>query len=168
MKTIKMLLILFAALLIVTVPAFADDVTIPNMTGDAGATIDIPVNVAYGYSLGVIGYQFTITYDPSVLNCTSALKGSLTNGTDSNAWDTPTVNATIPGRITFLSMVSDVVTRTPLNGAAGSLALIRCTAVGSPGAGTPMTFSSAALVDEYTNDMTPDTTSGTFTINPAP
>ena len=166
MKTTKIFLIVLTALLILAANGFADDVTIPNMTGDAGATIDIPVNIDSGYSVGVIGYQFTITYNHSVLNCTTALKGSLTNGTGSNSWDTPSVNATVPGQIIFLSSVSDTVT--PLNGAAGSLALIRCTAVGSPGASTSVEFGYAELVDQYLNQMTPDTTPGTFIINPTP
>ena len=46
------------------------DVTIPNQSGDSGQSISIPVNVGDLTGLGVISYQFKVTFDENVLDAT--------------------------------------------------------------------------------------------------
>ena len=134
-------------------------VSIPtDITGDPGQTVDIPINV--DNATDVAGYQFTITYDPSVITCTAALKGSLTQD-----WDSPTASASIPGQITSLSLAPNL---TELSGGSGSLAIIRCTAANNPEAGTSLHFAEALLSDNKGTAMIATTTDGSFAIKPAP
>lgn len=134
-------------------------VSIPtDIIGDAGQTVEIPINV--DDATGVAGYQFTVSYDPSVLTCTRALKGSLTQG-----WDSPTANVSIAGQITFLSIDPNL---TELSGGSGSLAMFRCTAADNPGASTSLRFTDAMLSNCSGNSLTVNTANGIFTINPAP
>jgi hypothetical protein len=156
MKTVKILLVLFTALLIFSGKAVATTVSIPDVTGDAAAAYDIPVNI--DNAAGIAGYQFDVTYDPAVLDCTTVLKGSLTV-----AWDIPTVNATVAGVINFLSLDPNL---TALSGGSGSLALIRCTVVGVSGA-TTLSFTpspNSILMDSETNEVPATLVDGSFTI----
>lgn len=128
-------------------------VSVPDVETDAGSPVQIPVNI--DNAEGIVAYQFTVTYDPAVLGCTSVINGILTIG-----WDEPSVNATA-GEITFLSTEPDLI---PLEGGTGSVAEIVCTAADNSGASTPVTITSSALSDENANPIPTDITNGSVSI----
>lgn len=57
--------------------ALAATLCMPNNQSPS-ASIEIPIEIDGGG--GIAGFQFTVTYDSSVLNCTSAVAGDLTSG----------------------------------------------------------------------------------------
>jgi len=153
----KMFLMFFAAQLILSGSAFATTVSIPASTGDNGSVYDIPVNI--DNATAVAGYQFTITYDTAVLNCTTALRGSLTAGFDSPS------NTITPGQVVTLSIEPSL---TELTGGSGSLALIRCTVTGAGGTNTSLHFvpEPATVLANGNGDAIAATyVDGSFTVN---
>ena len=157
LKRICIVCLLAAVTLAMSVCAFAASVSIPAMAGDAGATYDIPVNI--DDATGVAGYQFTVTYNASVLNCTEAPRGSLTAG-----FDTPSTTIT-SGKVITLSIEPNL---TELGAGTGSLAFLKCTATGSPGAVTSLHFAPnpETLLSNSYGDLVPATyVDGSFKIN---
>ncbi|MFZ5906453.1 MAG: cohesin domain-containing protein [Nitrospirota bacterium] len=154
MKTSKITLILLC-ILIIPAQAYATAVSMPDLNADPLAAVNVPVNVDDG--AGLAGYQFTVTYDAAVLACTGAQKGSLTQG-----WDTPTVNATIPGQITVLSIDPNLV---ELGSGGGSLVILVCTAADNPGGTTSLHFDVVAVSDGEGNPVPATSDDGSLTIN---
>ena len=68
----------FLILLSISTHAFAATISIPDNDAVAGAEVEIPVTV--DDAKGMAGFQFTITYDASVLQATGAAVGELTSG----------------------------------------------------------------------------------------
>lgn len=158
MKKSKMLLLVFIALLTLSANTLAATVSMPAMSGDAGTAIDIPVNI--DDAAGLAGYQFTVTYNPSVLDCTTASNGSLTG-----AWDEPNVTAVMSNKIVTVTIDPNLA---ELGGGNGSLALIRCTVVGRGGATTPLHFvqnDATALSNSDAAPVPATYVDGSFTIN---
>ena len=55
--------------------------SIPNTSVPVGtATVQIPINIDNG--TGIAGQQFTVTFNPAVLQPTSAIKGALDSGAE--------------------------------------------------------------------------------------
>jgi hypothetical protein len=151
--------LILVALLLVTANAFATTLSMPSMNGDTGTTIDIPVTI--DNATGVAAFQITVTYDSSVLNCTTVLKGSLI----STGWDAMTVNATVPGQIFGTTNSSDL---SELSGVGGDLALIRCAVLNNPGANTTLHFVASpatSLVNGIADSIPATLINGSFTIN---
>ncbi|MFZ5906445.1 MAG: cohesin domain-containing protein, partial [Nitrospirota bacterium] len=155
MKKAKIVFMLFAAFLLLSANAYATEVSLPDLNVDPLAAVNIPINVDDG--AGLAGYQFTVTYDAAVLTCTGAQKGSLTQG-----WDTPTVNATIPGQITVLSIDPSLV---ELGSGGGSLVILVCTAADNPGGTTSLHFDVVAVSDGEGNPVPATSDDGSLTIN---
>ncbi len=168
MKTTRILAILFLALMIFSANAFAVQSSLPNTNADTGSSVEIPFNI--DDSTGISGFQYKVTFDPSVLSCTTstALKGQLLIDAENNegqSWSL-SKNTTVAGLI-IISGYEAGSTALPGPGG-GTLAKIRCTAVGSPGASTPLNFTFAKIVDVFGNAIPSTAANGVFTINPAP
>jgi hypothetical protein len=148
------LVLFLLAILLLSAHAFAAEVSIPAISGDPGAVVQIPINV--DNAAGLAAYQFVVTYNTAVLNCNNVLKGGLTQG-----WDAPTFFATA-GSINFLSVDPGL---NELPGGSGSLAILECAAGSTPGASTPLQFGQALLSDGAGNPVNATTINGTFTIN---
>jgi hypothetical protein len=129
MKAVKFLTILFV-LLILSKNVFGATVSMPDISGNAGETVDIPVNI--DNATGLAGFQITVTYNATVLNCTTVLKGSLI----SSGWDSMTVNSQ-SGQIFGQTNSSDL---SELGNVSGDLAKIRCIVTGAGGASTSLHF----------------------------
>lgn len=99
-----------------------------NLVGVAGQPIQIPITVSNLAGLGVVSYQFTVSYNPAVLNIT----GVTTTGTVSASMPGPGPNTSIAGQVTKAG-----ATFLPITGS-GMFAILTGTVVG---AGTsPLTF----------------------------
>ena len=70
----KYVLILFAALSALNLSAA--NISIPSLYARPDSTLQVPVNI--DDATGVGGYNFTLTYDASVLTATGTSAGSLT------------------------------------------------------------------------------------------
>jgi hypothetical protein len=112
------------------------NVSIPDLSTGAGA-VQIPVNVNDGTGIG--GFQFTVEYDPAVLNCTDAVAGTLA---PSPPWYLE-VNP-LPGQIIVLGLD---LTETGASTGAGSLVELVCTAIGAAGSSTDMMITFSELSD---------------------
>ncbi|NOY60612.1 MAG: hypothetical protein GXO75_17020, partial [Calditrichaeota bacterium] len=128
------------------------NVSIPNSSGDKGTTISIPVNVSDLTGLGIISYQFTVTFDENILDAT----GVTTGGTLSEAsgW-TVIPNTNADGKITVGGFgFSDMA-------GSGVLVYLNFTVMGNPTQTTGLDFSEFVF-----NGGTPtaNTTGGTFTV----
>jgi len=82
---------LFVSLILV-LPLAAANISIPAVSATPGATVQIPINIDDATDVG--GYQFTVTFDQTVLQATGVVAGSLTSG-----WMF-TPNITVPGQVT--------------------------------------------------------------------
>jgi len=113
--------------------------SIPNMSANPGAAIQIPVNV--DDATGIAGYQFTIAYNASgtVLNCTGTVAGSLTSA--AAGW-VKSQNLTVANQVTVGGFQSDNIA---LTGGSGSLVQLTCTVTGSAGATTNVCFLAGAV-----------------------
>src|SRR4030067_3542456 len=65
-------------LFILSTTAFAGSLSIPNMSGEKGDVVEIPIDVNNAVSMA--GFQITVNYDPAVLDCTRAVPSELTKG----------------------------------------------------------------------------------------
>ena len=93
----KCITIALGALLLATGVSFGQvTVSLPNVTGQVGSSQTIPVTVGDLTGQGVISYQFTVTFDPSVVTITNAT----TAGTLSSGVGQFLVNSSVAGRIT--------------------------------------------------------------------
>ena len=74
-KVLCMLMLVFALL-----PALAagTTVSIKDASADAGASIDIPIEITGASNVGSMDLE--LTYDPKVLNATQVKAGTLTSG----------------------------------------------------------------------------------------
>ena len=110
------------------------DVEVPKE--DIGTGIQVPINI--DDATGVAGFQFTVTFDGSVLQATGAVAGSLTTG-----W-VVTPNTGTPGQVQIGGFDA---TLTGLAGGTGSLLLINFTVTGVPGDTTGLTLTNAIITD---------------------
>ena len=70
------------------------EITAPDLTGRAGDNVTVLINISDVTGLGIIGVDFTLKYDASILTAT----GATTLGTVAESWDEPYFNVT-PGQI---------------------------------------------------------------------
>ena len=127
-------------------------ITAPNMSVEADANIQIPINISDVSGLGIISYDFTLTFDENVLDCTGAqLSGTLSQNFS------PTVNTATDGQVTIVAYGT-----TPLSGS-GVLLYLNFNVVGSAGSSTNLSFSSF-MFNEGIPEANYDTPLNTVTI----
>ena len=146
-------LLLFNAFLVFS-SGFGANVSIPASSGTSGSTVQIPINI--NDATGVAGFQFTVTFDNSVLNATGATTGSLTTG-----W-TIIPNTSNSGRIIVGGVAPDP--RKPLTGGSGSLCVLKFNVVGVPSSATNLNFSVSKLSDNNGQLISHTNQNGTFTV----
>lgn len=128
-------------------------VSVPtNLTGGQGSVVTVPVNVGNLTGQGVVSYDFTLTFNSSVL--TPASPSLDTAGTLSSGL-TVTPNTSTPGQITISAFGIS-----PLSGA-GTLLNLRFNVVGGGGSTTGLNFGLFRF-----NEGTPcsTTSNGFFTV----
>ena len=118
-------------LLVSTGVASSVVVTVPDTTVRTGSTFLLPVRVDDVTDLGIISYQFTLTFDSDVLEAGGVSKEGCLGG----QWGDPTVNTTVPGEVTVVNY--GIV---PLAGS-GPLVKVEFLVLGNPGETSPFTFS---------------------------
>ncbi|MCM8805189.1 MAG: cohesin domain-containing protein [Candidatus Omnitrophica bacterium] len=149
----KRILALAGLVLFACASAFAVTVSIPNTNVNPGTTtVQIPVNI--DNATGVAGFQFTVTFDNSVLNATGATTGSLTSG-----WFLQ-VNTQTAGQISVIGATSS-----PLTGGSGSLCTLQFNVVGTPASSTNLHFSLSKLSDFNAQQISHTANDGLFHIN---
>lgn len=116
---------------VLTAVSLCNTVSIPTgITTPTGTTVTVPVNVDDTTDKGLLSFDFTVNYNPSVINTPSVSLTPLTSGR------TLTVNNTTPGTI-----VISVYGATPLMGS-GALLNITFNVVGNIGTSSGLNFSS--------------------------
>ena len=113
-------------------PGRALTVSLPRMTSTPGASVMIPITTDDLTGRGVVSYDFTIAFDPAVLQSPEIdFAGTLSSGM------TLTINKLTPGRLTISAFQT-----TPLIGR-GTLLYLKFTVAGAPGSATTLTWLSA-------------------------
>ena len=154
MKKIGLLGIMMCVLMSASV--FGVTVSIPNTNVDPGTTtVQIPINI--DNAEGVAGFQFTVSFNNSVLNATGVVAGSLTSG-----WMI-TPNTTVPGQITVAGL-NPSLQGLP-QGVYGSLVILKFNVTGNPGAYTSLTFTDCKLRDNLSQPILSTPVNGSFTVN---
>ena len=132
-RTVVFFAVFLGTIFLVTT-AFAATLSIPDMSGEKGAVVEIPINI--DNAAGVAGFQMTVNYDPAALDCTQAQPGELTNGWSVTA-KTEKGKVNIGGFSPVLSELSG----------SGSLAKLACTVIGESEKRTEVKISSKKLSD---------------------
>jgi len=151
---------LFLFFLVFVSSGSAAILSIPNTSVPVGtATVQIPINVDNG--TGITGQQFTVTFDPAVLQPTSAVKGTLDSGAE---WYL-LFNTNVSGQISLgaysLNGTPEII---PIPGGAGSLARINFNVLGGLGSSTNLTFTFSKIVDINATEIGFTTSGGLFTV----
>jgi len=155
MKKLFGIAILFS--LVWMLHAYAATVFIPkNLSGSSGSKVQIPINV--DNSTGIVGFQFKITFDASVLRAQSVEAGSLTSG-----WLLQS-NTQVSGEVSIIGVNQEL---TGLSGQAGSLVLINFDVIGEQGTSTELSFASLKITDETGNAIPFTSENGSFTVTQA-
>mgnify|MGYP000889447216 FL=1 len=150
MKKISWLGIMMCVLMSASV--FGTTVSIPNTNVNPGTTtVQIPINIDNANSIA--GFQFTVTFDNSVLNATGAVAGSLTNG-----WLLQ-VNPQA-GQISVIGASS-----TALGSVSGSLSILQFNVVGNPGNSTNLSFTVHKLADTNAQHIAHNAVNGNFAVS---
>ena len=127
-------------------------VTASDIDTEFQESIQVPINISDVSGLGIISYDFTLTFDENVLNCTDAqLSGTLSQNFS------PTVNTATDGQVTIVAYGT-----TPLAGS-GILLYLNFDVVGSAGSSTNLSFSSF-MFNEGIPEANYDTPLNTVTI----
>lgn len=148
----RILLNLAVFLFIMCAVSYGITVSIPNTAVNPGTTtVQIPINI--DNANGVAGFQFTVSFDNSVLNATGAIAGSLTGG-----WFLQ-VNPQ-QGQIGVAGVSS-----TELGSVSGSLCILQFNVVGTPADSTNLNFTVHKLSNFQAQEIAHNATNGTFHIN---
>ena len=155
------ILLIIMAVMFVGPALAATDVVVNDASGDYGTTVDVPINVSGTSNIGAM--DISLTYNPAVISPTGVADGVLISTTDLIA------NHTGTSGIVNISVASEYgITGT------GSIAVIQFSVVGSDGATSPLTLSTADAYDLDSpitvggnvtgyDELTVTPTSGTFT-----
>ncbi len=160
MFSYKRLLLCSTILFLFTIASssFAVTVSIPEgITAPSGSTVQIPINVDDATGIG--GFQFTVTFDSTVLQAIETVAGSLTAG-----WSlTPAITT---GQIEIGGFDFSLQ---GLSGGSGSLVLINFNVTGDLGDTTVVEFTSATLSNTLgvVFDPAPTTDNGSVTVEGA-
>ncbi len=147
----KLFFVVCLGLLFITTSAFAGNLSIPDMSGEKGSTVEIPVNI--DNAAGVAGFQMTVNYDSSVLDCTKAVPGDLTGGWSVTA-KTAKGQLNIGGFNPTLSELSG----------SGNLAKITCNVIGDSPKKSEVKIFSKKLVDSKGSEIKSSGTNGIFKV----
>jgi hypothetical protein len=129
-------------------------VSLPTMVSGGAATVMVPVIVGDTTGQGIIAYDFTFTFNTSVLQLQPTPFS--TTGTLSNTWNI-TPNTTIPGQIHIVAF------NTVALSGSGTLIKINFNVVGALAATTPLTWQPPFLFNEGTPAASP-LTNGNYTV----
>ena len=146
------LLLIVCAISVLAAGVSAADmaVSIADVSGASGSSIDIPILVKDAQNLGSV--DISVTYDPSVLNVISVEKGSANKGMISSKTD-------VPGVVSI-----GIVDAAGITGS-GDIAVMRCKIVGAAITVSPLTITSVKAYDAKTfNDIKTIKSSGTLTV----
>ena len=149
-KLVTITCILFFILVCSALNASAVTVSLPDMQVPAGP-VEIPINI--DDATGVAGFQMTVNYDSSVLDCTKAMPGDLTKGWSVTA-KTEKGKVNIGGFSPVLSELSG----------SGSLAKLACTVIGDSPKKTEVKISSKKLVDSKGSEIKSSGVNGIFKV----
>jgi hypothetical protein len=114
-----------------TAPLVNVSVSLPTMVSGGAGTVMVPVIVGNTTGQGIIAYDFTFTFDTSVIQLQNPAFS--TTGTLSNGW-TITPNVGTPGQIRIVAF------NTVALSGQGTLIFLKFNVVGGPGATTPLTW----------------------------
>jgi hypothetical protein len=147
----------FITALFLVVPAgigLTATVSIPDTTGSAGAVVQIPVEI--DNPSGIAGFQFTLSFDSSVLQATGVSAGTLTENWLLYA------NTDTDGQINivFLEPALQELGEIP-----GSLASIAFLIKGDIEETSLFTFSEALFYNSLAENISAVTQAGTFTVD---
>lgn len=148
----KLILYILAAMMLVS-PAFAanGELFVSDVSGGAGSTVEIPLNLKSSVGIGSI--DIVVSYDASVLQLESIEKGSLTGNSMID------YNANTQGRVTIALADSQ-----SMNGE-GSVAVLKFKVLGKEGDKSAITITSASANEAATLiDVRLDTKAGSFSV----
>lgn len=135
---------------VITSVVYCNTVSISTgITSLTGVSVNVPINVDDTTGKGLYSTDYTLTYNPAVINAPVVSLGTVSAGS------VLTVNDLTPG-----VLIISIFQSTPWTGA-GTLANVSFTAVGLPGTSSPVTFS-AFKFNEGTQCLT--TSNGLVTI----
>ena len=130
-------------------------VTLPQASGAIGSAVTIPITVGDLTGRGVTAYDFTVAFDPKVLQLQSPAidaDGTLSSGMNL------TINTSTPGLLTVSAFLA-----TPLSGA-GTLLNLKFTVVGEQGNSTSLMWSAPRLFTFNEGSPPADLTHGNLTV----
>ena len=138
---------------IIVNPSSARIVWIPNTNGLHNSEVLIPIMI--NDATGVAGFQFSISFDPGVLEAIGADAGDLTS-----SW-VISANTEIPGEIRIVGFNPNAE---GLSGGSGSLCMIRFNVVGNSGWSTGLCFWESKLSDIGANEIPSNALCGAFAV----
>lgn len=147
-----------------TVPAWAVttvSVAATPSPADVGSPVFVSVQIADAVDL--YGWQFSLNFNPSLLQAVSVTEGSFLSTAGGTFFGTGTINNTV-GRIAFV--FDSLVGAVPGASGSGTLATIRFSAI-SDGT-TPLTFSDTLLLNSALGDIQASFVNGTLTVSAIP
>lgn len=150
-KNLKILFILF--FLFFTRFLYAVTVNIPEIKGNPGSVVEIPINIDNGS--GIVGFQFSITFDNSILNLIGVIPGSLTQN-----WQI-IINNTKPGEISIIGFEQQL---TEISNGSGELCIMKFKVVGSPGQTTDLIFKLSKLSNKNAESISFTSNNGSFIV----
>jgi hypothetical protein len=144
---IRIVVILCIALLLtlsMSLKASAANLCMPDMSGNTGSAVEIPINV--DDTIGITGFQFCVTYDCSVIDCTGITEGDLTSG-----WSITSGPGNSGSCQLCVAVYNPVLT--PLLSGDGSLVNLQCNVIGNSGMQTDTCLNTIVLSDELGNKI---------------
>ncbi|MCS7465423.1 S8 family serine peptidase [Stieleria sp. ICT_E10.1] len=133
---------------------YVDDnavLSLPTLTGDPGAVVDIPVSLADADGLRSV--NLSITFDPTVLRLAQAT--DVSTGTLTSGWSIET-NILAPGRVQIVLAGSSPIT------GSGTVANLQLSVVGAVATQSELSFENAVL---NVGAIIPDLSNGVFAVN---
>lgn len=149
----KLILYILAAMMLVS-PAFAAnaELSVGDVSGGAGSSVEIPLNLKSSASIGSI--DAVVSYDANVLQLDSVEKGSLSGNSMID------YNDKTPGSVTIAMADSGGVK------GEGSVAVLKFKVLGKEGDRSAITITSASANEAATLiDVRLDTRAGSFSVS---
>ena len=154
-RTLILLLSALAGIIALPLVASGIDMTVPELVGESGANINVPINIGDTTSLGIIGVEVTLEHDSNILTANDvSIEDTVVS---SSGWGSPTYNIA-EGRIIIW-----MAHHAPLAGG-GVLLRVNFTVSDAAGNGdaTLLTLSDASLNEGSVPVATAD---GSFTVH---
>ena len=149
--------ILIAFGLLVSANSTADNFGVENASGYKDTNVLVPVNITNVHSESIVGIEFKILYDDSVINLAEIRKGSLTA-----EWGDP-FKAGSEGD--YIIGIVGVLSKAITNSSTGSVVVLNFSIIGNPDEVSRMNFTNIKLVNTSWDETgTALAKNGTFTI----